>query len=234
MLRRAMKTEDFNVIRSTSLFSELSDDLLRSILGNEPPHDYPKNKILFQQGDEADHFYIVLSGWVKLYRQLSSGEEAILHVFTSGESFAEAAMFNGHRYPATAEIVSDARLVSINCNHFERQLRETPRIAMGMLASTALHMKQLVTEIEQIKGRNSAERLAFFLLKMCPEHAISAVVELPYEKSLIASRLGIQPESLSRLLNKLRGYGVNSIKNQVIISDVAKLRNLAMGDEPPM
>ena len=229
-----MNAEDLKKIRNTSLFGNLPDDVVRSILGNEPPHKYPKGKILFQQGDEADHFYIILNGWVKLYRQLPSGEEAILHVFTEGESFAEAAMFNGHKYPATAEIVSDARMVVINCNHFERHLRESPRIAMGMLASTTAHMKHLVTEVEQIKGRNSVERLAFFLLKMCPEDAVSAVVKLPYEKSLIASRLGIQPESLSRLLNKLRGYGVNSIKNQIIISDVAKLRQLAMGEDSPM
>lgn len=227
-----MNAADLETIRKTSLFGKLPEDELLGILGNEPPHHYPRGKILFQQGDEADRFFIVLDGWVKLYRQVPSGEEAILHVFTKGDTFAEAALFNGHRYPATAEVVSDARLLSINCNYFEKHLRESPRVAMNMMASTAMHLKHLVHEIEQIKGRTSPQRLAFFLLEMCPENSMSAVVTLPYEKALVAARLGIQPESLSRILNRLRAHGVNSVKNQIIISDVNALRALAAGEEP--
>ncbi len=223
-----MDRQDFEQISRTKLFRGLPDELLLQLLGNDSPHDHPKGQLLFQQGDDADHFYIILSGWVKLYRQMPTGEEAILHIFTDGETFAEAAMFAGHRYPATAEVVADARLMSINSNQFERQIAQSPKIAMRMLASTAEHLKLLVTEVEQIKGRNSLERVAYFLLSMCPAGATSAVVNLPYEKALIASRLNIKPESLSRVLSKLRAYGVNSVKHQIIVSDVALLRKLAM------
>jgi CRP-like cAMP-binding protein len=230
VVRKTMTEEDFEKLRAAKLFSSLEDNVLRDIVGNEPPHLHPKGQMIFQQGDDADHFYVILSGWVKLFRQLPSGEEAILHIFTESETFAEAAMFNGHKYPATAEVVADARMIAINCNHFEKLLAENPRISMRMLAALSNHMKDLVTEVEQIKGRNSVQRFAFFLLKMCPGDAVSATVELPYEKSLIATRLGIQPESLSRILNKLRAYGVNGIKNKIIISNVEALRDLAMED----
>ncbi len=222
---------DLEIVKRTSLFKSLSDDILRAVIGNEPPRKYPKGKVIFQQGDDAHHFYIILEGWVKLYRQLPSGEQAILHISSIGESFAEAAMFGDHRYPATAEIVADARLLAINCNMFERQLMESPKVALRMLASTSARLRHLVTEVEQIKGRNSVERLSYFLVRMCPADSLSAVVTLPYEKSLIASRLGIQPESLSRVLNKLRAHGANCIKNQIIISDVKALRRLAMDDD---
>ncbi len=226
-----MNQEDIEIVKRTSLFKQLLDDDLRKIVGNESPRNYAKGKIIFQQGDDAHHFYVVLAGWVKLYRQFPSGEQAILHIFTNGETFAEAAMFGDHRYPATAEVVSDARLLPISCGLVERQLQESPRVAMSMLASTTLHMRDLVKEVEQVKGRNSVQRLAHFLVKMCPSNTRSAVVKLPYEKALIASRLGIQPESLSRVLNKLRGYGANCIKDQIIISDIGALRRLASGDD---
>ncbi len=222
-----MKPEDLNKIRSSSLFKGLSDSILRDIVGNEPPRKYPKGSVVFLQGQEAYHFFIILEGWVKLYRLMPSGDEAILHVFTERETFAEAAMFNGDKYPATAEAVSDARMLAINCNRFATLLKEVPEISMRMLASTCEHMKHLVTEIEQIKGRNAKQRLAYFLYKMCPEGDASAVINLPYEKILIASRLGIKPESLSRTINNLRAYGVNCVKNQVIVSDVDRLRTLA-------
>ncbi len=225
-----MESQDLDTIRETCLFNGMSDDILRDIIGNEPVRRHPKGKILFQQEDWASHFYIIISGWVKLYRQWPSGEEVIMNLFTEGETFAEAAMFAEHRYPATAEVVSDARMLAVNCNIFEQKMAEEPKLAMHMLASTSVHMKQLMTEVEQIKGRTSAQRVAFFLLKMCPKDAVSALVYLPYEKTLVASRLGIQPESLSRTFNKLRGFGVNCVKNKVIISDVQALRDLAMGD----
>jgi len=226
-----MTPSDIEIIKRISLFKGLSDDILHDIIGNEPPRSYPKGRIIFQQGDDANHFYIILEGWIKLYRQLPSGEQAILHIFTIGESFAEAAMFGDHLYPATAEVVADARLLSINCNVLERQLVKSPKVAMCMLASTSAHLKMLVSEVEQIKGRNSVQRLAYFLSRMCPADSDSAIVTLPYEKSLIASRLGIQPESLSRMLNKLRAYGTNCVKNQITISNVKALRRLAMDED---
>jgi len=223
-----MDKQDFEQIKRVQLFRGLPEALLQQLIGNEMPHLHPKGQLLFQQGDEADHFYIILEGWVKLFRQMPTGEEAILHIFTEGETFAEAAMFGGHKYPASAEVVADARLLSVNSNHFEKQITESPQIALRMLASTSAHMRHLVTEVEQIKGRNSLERVAYFLLSMCPPGSSSAVVTLPYEKSLIASRLNIKPESLSRVLNKLRAYGINSVKHQIIISDVKLLRKLAI------
>ncbi len=215
-------------LRSSTLFHSLSDDILRKLVGNEPSRSYAKGQTIFAQGETADHFYVILSGWVKLYRLHSSGDETILHIFKSGDSFAEAAMFSGYRYPAMAEAVEETRMVSINCNHFKKLLGENPEIAMSMLASTSVHLKSLVIEIEQVKGRNSLQRLAFFLIDLCPSDTMTAIIDLPYEKNLVASRLGIQPESLSRLLKKLQGYGVHCEKNKITISNVVALRDLAM------
>ena len=223
-----MTPDEMWKLRSSTLFRSLSDEILQKIVGNEPPRNYSKGQIIFQQGEPAAHFYLILSGWVKLYRLHLSGEETVLHIFKSGDSFAEASMFSGYHFPATAEAVEDTRMLSINCNHFRKLLGENPDIAMSMLASIAVHMKGLVIEIEQVKGRNSLQRLAFFLIDLCPTDAITATVQLPYEKALVASRLGIQPESLSRLLNKLRSYGVQCDKNLITISDVVALRDLAM------
>ncbi len=226
-----MDRQDFELLGQTRLFRGLPQDMLQRLVGNEAPRKYQKGHLLFQQGDQADHFYVILSGWVKLFRLMPTGEEAIVHIFAAGETFAEAAMFAGHKYPVTAEIVADARLLSINSNHFEKQIAESPKIALAMLATTAERLKQLVTEVEQVKGRNSLERVAFFLLSMCSKEPGPTVLELPYEKSLIASRLNIKPESFSRVLNKLRHYGITSKKNQIIIPDVEQLRQLAMDND---
>ena len=55
----------------------------------------------------------MLDGWVKVYRATPSGEEAVFGVFARGETFAEAALFLGGTYPASAEVVEDARLLRL-------------------------------------------------------------------------------------------------------------------------
>ena len=225
-----MDIDDYKLICSARLFRGLPDDQMRKIVGNKSVRSFDKGQLIFQQGEKAEHFYVILEGWVKLFRQMPSGEEAILHIFTRGETFAEAAMFDGQHYPATAEVVSGAKMLVLNSDQFKAQLREYPEIAMRMLASTASHMKHLVTEIEQIKGRSSIQRVAYFLLSLSDHETVSAVVKLPYEKNLIASRLSMKPESLSRVLKELRGYGVQCVKSQIIISEIDTLRDLAMDD----
>lgn len=225
-----METVDLNTIARATLFSGMPDDQLMQILGNEPIRHYDKGQILFQQGDEADVFYVVLSGWVKLVRLRPTGEEAVLHLFTCGETFAEVAMFGNHHYPATAETATPCRLLSISSARFEKIMGENPVLVKAMLASTTKHLKHLVEEIEQLKARNSSQRLAQFIHDLCARDEVSAVVTLPYEKTLIAARIGVQPESLSRILNKLRSIGVNCVNDQVVVSNVAALRDFANSD----
>jgi CRP-like cAMP-binding protein len=83
-----------------------ADEAVRKIIGNRGPKSYDKGAMLFQQGDKATAFFLILDGWVKLFRMNPEGLEAVIGVFSRGECFAEAAMFLGGRYPVSAEIVT--------------------------------------------------------------------------------------------------------------------------------
>jgi len=182
---------------------------------------------LFRQGDPATAFFIVIDGWVKLYRVTLSGEETVIHILTKGDSFAEAVAFTGVRYPATAEAVSDARVVRIPADHVVRCIRESPDIALAMIASTSQHLHHLVQQVEQLKAQSGVQRVAEFLSSLAPVDQGSCVIALPYDKVLIAARLGLKPESLSRAFAKLRSVGVAVHASHVAIADIAKLRQLA-------
>ena len=94
-----------------------------------------------------------------------------------------------------------------------------------MLASASHHLKFLVEQIEQIKLMTAPQRLADFLLRLCPTDAGSCRILLPYEKTLIANRLGMKPESLSRAFAKLRGQGVTVDREEVTIGDPRALKD---------
>jgi CRP-like cAMP-binding protein len=218
---------DLQVITRIAVFRGLKPETVEHIVAPATAMTLSPHQDLFRQGDPATAFFIVIDGWVKLYRITLSGEEAVIHIFTRGDSFAEAVAFTGARYPATAEAVSQARIVRIPADHIIRCIRESPDIALAMIASTSQHLHHLVTQVEQLKAQSGVQRVAEFLASHCPSDQRSCVIALPYDKVLIAARLGIKPESLSRAFAKLRSVGVAVHASHVTVSDVGKLRQLA-------
>jgi len=140
----------------------------RTLVGNQTPRVYGKGVTLFRQGEPAAAFFVILSGWVKVYRITPDGIEVVLHVFTTGESFAEAAMFLGGRYPATAETVTPARLLRIEAAVFRARILERPELALALLASASSQLKSLIGQIEQIKVRSAPQRIAEFIIGLAP------------------------------------------------------------------
>lgn len=218
-----MDPSDWKIVRSTPLLGAVSQEVAQSLVGNQPVSVFRKGETLFQQGEAADAFFVVLGGWVKLYRVTSDGNEAVVGVYRRGETFAEAVMFLGGRYPVSAEVVTDARLIRVDGQVLRRRIMEEPELALSMLASASYHLKALVEQIEHIKLLSAPQRVAEFLLRLSPVSEGETAIELPYEKALIANRLGMKPESLSRALAKLRPLGVSVDREHVSIVDVAVL-----------
>ncbi len=220
---KLMAADDMTIVMRAPLFQAMGPEITRSMIQNRACRLYERGERIFQQGDPADSFFLTVEGWVKLYRQREDGDEVVVAIFTAGETFAEVAMFMGGRFPATAEAVSPARILRIDGAALRRAVLQKPQLAFDMLAAASLHLKRLVQQIEQLKAQSAPQRIADFLLDQVPAEAGPATIALPYEKALIANRLGMQPESFSRALARLRDVGVTVDRDHVRIRDVAKL-----------
>ena len=78
--------------------------------------------------------------------------------------------------------------------------------------------------------QSSVQRVAEFLASLCEVDNGSCEIALPYDKVLIAGRLGITPESLSRAFAKLKSFGVAVHYSHVAVADITRLRQLAAGE----
>ena len=224
--RTGIREDGLRLVRRLPMFAGLKTDVLRALLADSVVRSYPKNALLFLHGDPAERFYVVFDGWVKLFRETADGHESVIAVFTKGEAFAEAAIFESGTYPVSAAMVGDGRLLVVPAAPFLRCLEQDATVAMNVMASMSKHMRQLVRQIEQLTARSSTERLADFLLKLAHTDCGSAVVHLPLDKALIAARLGMQPETFSRSLARLRKMGVECEGADVIVPDVTILRDV--------
>jgi CRP-like cAMP-binding protein len=221
--RVGLEDRDVAVIVRVPLFAGLEMNSLADLLVESSVRRFARNSLLFVEGEPAGQFYIVLDGWVRLYRQTADGRESVIALFARGESFAEAVMFLGGTFPVSAAVVDEARLLVIPAKSFRRELQNSNELCFKMMASMAVHLRRLVGQVEQLTVRSSSERIAQFLLRLARDGTESAILHLPYDKGLIAARLGMQPETLSRALAKLRPLGVETRGSQVTIRDVKAL-----------
>lgn len=193
-------------------------------------HALAAGTTLFVQDEPAERIFLVLDGWVKLYRLAIDGNEAIVSVVAPGETFAEAASFANALYPVCADTVVASRVLALAIPSFERAIAADGTIALRMLASLSRRLRTLVGQIEHLQVMSAPQRLAAFLGGLCPAATGAAVLDLPLPKALIAQRLGMRPETLSRALQALRTIGVTRQGEAVAIADVAVLLRYAGTD----
>jgi CRP-like cAMP-binding protein len=225
-----VQSNDNSTAKRSSLLAGLPPDVTGAILDVAVTQSYGRGETIFLQGEPANILRIVLDGWVKLYRTAPNGGEAVIGVFTGGQSFGEAVVLSGGVYPVTAEAVTDCRIMQVSATAVFELIRRRPEIVGTILGSMHAHLHNLVAQIEQLKARTGAQRLAEFLLELCPLERGSCAVRLPYDKALIAGRLGMKPESLSRAFTKLRKVGVAITRNNAAIADIERLRRFAEED----
>lgn len=211
-------------LRSAPLFSGLSEPILQRVAAGASLGTHRPGSTIFEQGAIARSFFVVVDGWVKLMRARPDGRQALLTTFAHGETFAEAVAMVGGRYPATAVTATAATLARIEVDALRNEIRETPEIGFAMIAATAQHLNQLVRQIEQLKLQSGDERVAEFLLALAGKDVGAAAFTLPLDKRLIADKLGMAQETLSRAFARLRAFGVEVEGASVAIRDVAGLQ----------
>jgi len=222
---------DLQIISRVAVFRGLKSETVRHIIAPATTMMVKPHETVCRQGNHATAFFIMIDGWTKHYRINLSGEEAVIHVMTRGDSFAEAAALTGGRFPATAEAITDAKVVRVPADHMIRCIREDPDIGLAIIASISERLHHLMQQVEQLKAQSGVQRVAEFLASRATVDSGSCTITLPYDKVLIAARLGLKPESLSRTFAKLRSVGVAVHAAHVAVSDVAKLRRLATDEK---
>jgi CRP-like cAMP-binding protein len=215
-------------LRSHHLFSRLPDAAMQEVCALANLKRLPAGATLFHQGDKADRFYYLFSGQVKLHRVVCDGQEKLVEVMRAGDSFAEALLFRGTPYyPVSATALKASLAVSLNGPHYRRILEEQPGICLEILATLSVRLHQRMVEIDTLTMANASRRVVRFLLQSAGER--DGVVTLDVPKRLVASKLGIQPETFSRILHRLVDAGTISVERRRI--EILDANTLAAHDE---
>ncbi|MEW6518893.1 MAG: Crp/Fnr family transcriptional regulator [Thermodesulfobacteriota bacterium] len=193
--------------------------------------EFPRGGQIFAEGDAGHGFYVIIDGRVKIFKLSFDGKEQILHILGPGEPFAEVAVFTGSTYPANAIALEKSRLFFFPRRAFAELIAREPALAMNMLATLSLRLKQFAHMIEALSLKEVPGRLAAYILVDSRQNGKEQAVRLAVSKTQLASLLGTIPETLSRILAKMNRQGLIAIDGSTItIVDREGLVALADGE----
>ncbi|WVN42606.1 Crp/Fnr family transcriptional regulator [beta proteobacterium MWH-UniP1] len=209
------------------LFSALQPEQRQRLAEHTREQRISRGETLFRRGDMANGFYVVIFGQIKLVIDSPQGDEKVVEIINQRQSFGEAVMFLNRPYPVSAVSLNDTLLLHVPKSALDDSLTQDPTFAKAMLAGLSARLHALVKDVEAYSIRSTTQRVIGYLLQQCPDEANGEViVELPTSKLLIASRLSITPETLSRIFGKLQQGDLIRVQGRsVIIPNVKALQD---------
>lgn len=210
-----------NLLSSIELFQCLPQDVLTQLAQVAKVHYYKKGTLIFNEAKAAHHFIYAVKGWVKLYRTAADGTEVIINVFNDKNYAGEIFLLDKNSDSYYVEAISDVELLIISIEALNQLITENHSFSLALLKDTLRKQSQLTMEVEHLSTKNAIQRLGCFLLRLCTtQQHENIIIKLPYDKSLLAARLGIRPETFSRVLSKsCKEYNID------MEGDILKFKN---------
>jgi CRP-like cAMP-binding protein len=179
-----------------------------------------------RRGEPLAGVYAVVEGLVDVALRGAAGAERVLRFVGPGETFGEAAALLGRHSVVDAIALANSLLLVIPAT----ALSHDGELSRRMAALLAERMLNLLAEIESAELHPAGERLAGYLLSLArPADGNGRLTaRLPATKTLVASRLGMKKETLSRLLHDLASRRLITVsRREIAILDARALRAIA-------
>lgn len=212
--------KNLKLLEKVPFFSALKAEELRCILPYLREKKFRKNQVVFHEGEPGRYLYLIRTGQVKVYKLSEEGKEKILRVFGPGDFFAELPLLDGGNYPASAEVLSTAILLSLSRENFLSVISKYPSITGKIYKIVGKRLRHFTTMVTDLTLKDASRRLAGFLLEKASGqvHLSQDQVRFPLELTHqeIASLIGTARETVSRSLKQLQSDGIIEIKDRYV------------------
>ena len=215
-----------HILKNSTIFSNLSDDELTELAAICAERSFKPDEFIFWEGDAPEWFYIIAEGRVKILKHSSSGKEFIIAFFDSAEMFGEVAVFENKPYPASAQSVTETRVMGINRDDLLSFLANHPQVVLKIISILAGRLRDAQNRLRDFAGERVEQRLASVLLMLSAKLGPA----LPFTRQEIAEMAGTTTETAIRVISHLKDRQIiRSLRGKIIVLDEKKLRLLGEG-----
>lgn len=216
----------FNILRHFPLLANFTDEQIQRIHKKSSYITVNAGQAVFNKGDLAERFYIVVSGKIKLFLLSPTGQEKTIDIMTSNRMFAEALMFRDiTNYPVNSSALIKSSLIGIDSKDFKSMLRDSMDTCFLLMGNMSVRLQSMIHDIDMLSLQTAPCRVASYILEHAPLGQDTFKLDLP--KHLVASKISLTPETFSRILKSLTKKDILIIQgSQITIKDKEALEEL--------
>lgn len=225
------------ILAQIPLFAGLSEDQLDSVDKRLVSLSWAPGDQLYREGESADHLFVMAAGQVKAYKSVSSGQDTIVDILAPGELFGGLSILGQPLYTETAEALVTTCALRLDTGSFREVLFEHPQVALRALEDVTTMLQEARHDSSQRATATVAQRVATALLRLSDkfgqrhDSGQGTLIQLPLSRVDLASITGSTPESVSRVMSRLRKEGiVDSGRGWTAVIDREKLAAVIASD----
>lgn len=231
-----MAAVDRSLVVNLAMFAGLDPAEQEELLREARSVRYPKGTSVFDQGAEADRFFVLLHGHLRVEKTTPQGQQTVVRYVSAGELFGVAQAMNLEHYPATAVAAVDSIALCWPSSNWHRMIVKFPSLAVNALLTVGSRLQDTQARVIEISNEQVEQRVAHMLLRLVKQagRKVDAGVEIdfPISRQDVAEMTGTTLHTVSRILSGWEQQGlVAGGRQRIILRDAHKLHMLANGIE---
>ena len=220
-------------LRQHAFFEGIEDDSLDDLIDICQIKVVKNRATIFNQGDDADSLYVILSGCVKICTTANSGKETVLCFMGSGEVLGEIAVLDGGVRTASAITIEESRVRMLRQGPFLSYLESHPAVALNIIRVLCSRLRKTDEFVEEMTTLQAGPRLAKALLRLAEQHGKaqpsgSILVDIKLSQANLGAHAGLMRENVNRQLKMWEDEGfLTGSGGQITLHNVDALEDIA-------
>ncbi|MBR0795012.1 Crp/Fnr family transcriptional regulator [Bradyrhizobium jicamae] len=231
-----MAAVDRSLVANLPMFAGLSPADQDELLHEARSIRYPKGTAVFDQGAEANRFYLLLHGHLRVEKTTPQGQQSVVRYVSGGELFGVAQAMNLTQYPATAVAAVDSIALAWPSSSWHRLIAKYPSLAASALQTVGSRLQDTQTRVMELSNEQVEQRVAHTLLRLAKQAGrkvdTGVEIDFPISRQDIAEMTGTTLHTVSRILSAWESEGiVEGGRKRIVLRDAHRLHDLAEGGE---
>jgi CRP-like cAMP-binding protein len=220
--------QEEEVVRRAPLFTALDEAAAVSLRASMDTVKIAKGSILFKEGDDGEHLYVIIDGKLKLGTSSGDGRENLLSILGPGEMFGELSLFDPGPRTSTATAVTDAKLLSLSHEKVIPWLKQNPEVSLQLLTRLSQRLRRTNEAVGDLVFSDVPGRVAKALIDLGDRFGKTTAEGLLVNHDLtqeeLAQLVGASRETVNKALADFAGRGWLKLDGRsVLITDVERL-----------
>jgi CRP-like cAMP-binding protein len=235
---KALAGFDRSLVRAMPLFAKMSDADLDHMLDQASARRVPIGEAVFEQGQMATAFYLLLHGRLKVTQVTPDGQQIIVRVVHPGDIFGFAKALQREDYPGTPVAAAESVVLCWPNSLWEELVEKNPNMAVNAMQTIGQRLQEAHTRIREMATEAVERRVAHAVLRLADKagkrEANGVRIDFPITRQDIAEMTGTTLHTVSRIISAWEAKGlVDGGRQKLIVRDREALAHVAEGESQP-